>query len=87
MTMLSSVYVVVDVVSTLVGRHVTTSLSKMTMLSSVYVVVDVVSTLVGRHVSTVWFMADHTSGGWKGGIRRGRHCAGGCIWRGKNMEF
>jgi len=31
------------------------------------------------------------SGGGKGGekrsIRPGRHCAGGGIWRGKNMEF
>ena len=26
-------------------------------------------------------------GGGKGGIRPGRHCAGGGIWRSKNMEF
>ena len=27
------------------------------------------------------------SGGVKGGMRPGRHCAGGGVWRGENMEF
>jgi len=38
-------------------------------------------------IQLAWHSGRRERGGGKGGIRPGRHYAGGGIWRGKNMEF